>query len=351
MLHVQFSIGLRPGPEPLKYAPDRGENASAARRRPAASSAARTWLGRSSRAPSIVVDVSTPSFPAAATCSITCSDDGSGCPCSSGACHVYVWNPTGQRGVAAISYPRGRGKLRMKRTTDAVERYLDRLIADGTELGIQIAAYVDGKLALDTWAGLADDATGRLVDGETLFTLYSATKGIVATAIHMLVERGKLSYEARIAECWPEFAANAKGSITLRHALSHQAGIPKLPPGVTRLSMTNWDETCAAIANATPELPAGTRTEYHGATIGHIVGECLRRVDGRSVRQFVHDDIGHPLGVADLNLGVPPEKEARVARLRDAKQPPVPMAPTPAPSATGTGQSSGRRFCRRPADW
>lgn len=124
----------------------------------------------------------------------------------------------------------------------AVDEHLARLVADGTELGIQLAAYVDGKLALDTWAGVADDETGRMVDGETIFTIYSATKGIVATAIHLLVERGKLRYDAPIAEYWPEFAANGKGAITLRHALSHQAGIPRLPAGTSRLATTDWNQ-------------------------------------------------------------------------------------------------------------
>lgn len=201
-----------------------------------------------------------------------------------------------------------------------VDEHRARLVADGTELGIQLAAYVDGKLALDTWAGVADDETGRMVDGETLFTIYSATKGIVATAIHLLVERGKLRYDAPIAEYWPEFAANGKGAITLRHALSHQAGIPRLPAGTSRLATTDWDHVVGLIAGLTPEWPAGTRTEYHGLTIGHTVGEVLRRVDGRNVRQFVHEETGRPLGVDDLNVGIPPEKEPRAARIRDARQ-------------------------------
>ncbi len=210
-----------------------------------------------------------------------------------------------------------------------VDTYLQSLIANGTERGIQIAAYVDGQLALDTWAGVADDETGRPVDGDTLFTIYSATKGIVATAIHMLVERGKLRYDAPIAQYWPEFAANGKGAITLRHALSHQAGIPRLPPGTTRFDQTNWEKMVGTIAGLVPEWPAGTRTEYHGLTIGHTVGEVLRRVDGRTVRDFIHEEIAQPLGIADLNVGVPPEKEARVARLRDAVQPPGPNGPLP----------------------
>jgi CubicO group peptidase (beta-lactamase class C family) len=168
----------------------------------------------------------------------------------------------------------------MTAASTQVDRYLADLIANGTELGIQVVAYVDGKLALDTWAGIADDETGRMVDGETLFTIYSATKAIVATAIHMLVERGQLKYDEPVATYWPAFAAHGKGATTLRHVLSHQAGIPDLPPGLSRLDTTRWDETCAAIADLTPKWPAGTNTQPHGPTIGHVLGEVLIRRPG-----------------------------------------------------------------------
>jgi CubicO group peptidase (beta-lactamase class C family) len=217
----------------------------------------------------------------------------------------------------------------MTNARTSVDKFLADLIAHGTELGIQVAAYVDGKLALDAWAGIADDETGRMVDGETLFTIYSATKAIVATAIHMLVERGRLRYDEPVATYWPAFAAHGKGATTLRHVLSHQAGIPDLPPGLSRLDTTRWDETCAAIADLTPKWPAGTNTQYHGRTIGHVLGEVLQRVDGRTIRDFVHDEIGRPLGVSDLNIGIAPKKGGRVARLRDAVQPSGPGGPHP----------------------
>ena len=204
----------------------------------------------------------------------------------------------------------------MIETRDQVQNLLDRMVADGTELGVQVAAYVDGKLALDLSAGIADEETGRKVDRDTLFTVYSATKGVVATAVHMLADRGLVDYEAPIARYWPEFAENGKENTTLRHALSHQAGVPQVPTGTTPALMCDWDYMTAAIADLTPLWPAGSRTLYHGMTFGWILGEIVRRVDGRTIRKFVHEEIGQPLGIRDLNIGLPEAEQGRIARLK-----------------------------------
>jgi CubicO group peptidase (beta-lactamase class C family) len=200
----------------------------------------------------------------------------------------------------------------------SVQHLLDDLVANGQECGLQVAAYVDGRLVLDAWAGVADEETGRPVDGDTLFTVFSATKGVAATAIHILADRGRLDYDAPIADYWPEFAARGKGRVTLRHALSHQAGIPRLPEGITPETLCDWEAMCAAIADLEPLWEPGSRTAYHGMTYGWLVGEVLRRVDGRDIRAFVRDEISRPLGARDLNIGIAPADEARVARLRPA---------------------------------
>ena len=208
--------------------------------------------------------------------------------------------------------------LETRKTVGQVQTLLDELVASGQEVGLQVAAYLDDELALDTWAGTADEQTGRPVDGDTLFVVFSATKGVTATAIHMLAERGKLDYEAPVATYWPEFGAHGKDKVTVRQALAHQAGIPRMPPGATPEQMCDWDAMCAAIADLAPLWEPGSRTEYHGMTFGWILGEVLRRVDGRDVRTFVHEEIAEPLGITDLHIGTTPHQLPRVARLRNA---------------------------------
>src|SRR4051794_25196339 len=89
-----------------------------------------------------------------------------------------------------------------------VQRAIDAAIHSGREVGLQVAAYHHGKLVVDAWGGLADPASGRRVDGNTLFNVYSVTKAVAATAIHLLVDRGLLRYGDRVAAHWPEYGAN-----------------------------------------------------------------------------------------------------------------------------------------------
>src|SRR4051794_699353 len=93
-----------------------------------------------------------------------------------------------------------------------VQTIIDDLVASGQEVGLQVAAYLDGRLVVDAWAGVADETTGRIVDGDTLFTCFSTTKGFAATCIHILAEQGKIEYDAPVARYWPEFAAHGKGT-------------------------------------------------------------------------------------------------------------------------------------------
>ncbi len=90
---------------------------------------------------------------------------------------------------------------------------LNELVLEGSERGVQLAAYLDGKLVVDAWAGVADAGTGRAVDGQTLFPVFSVTKGMATTLLHLLVERGKVDYDTPIASIWPEFAANGKAGV------------------------------------------------------------------------------------------------------------------------------------------
>lgn len=187
---------------------------------------------------------------------------------------------------------------------DKVQAALEQIVATGAERGAQFAVYVDGRLVADIWAGTANALTGEPVTAETLFPVFSVSKGVAATAIHRLAEQGKLSYEIRISEVWPEFGVNGKETITLRHALEHTAGLPDLPKGLTFGQMLDWDMACAAVATMTPKWPPGTQYSYHAKTYGWLVGEVARRVDGRSFPEIVQDEIATPLGLNTLFIGL-----------------------------------------------
>ncbi len=203
---------------------------------------------------------------------------------------------------------------------DQVQPVLDDLIKRDVERGLQVAAYLDGELVLDAWSGLADANSGRPVDGETLFVAFSCGKGVVAAATHVLADRGQIDYDAPVAAYWPEFGAGGKQAITIRQVLSHTAGVPHLPPGTKPNDLLDWDGICAGIAQLTPLWEPGTRAGYHARTLGFIVGEVIRRVDGpgRSFDACVRAELLQPLGIRDMYFGLPEQLESRTARLEDA---------------------------------
>lgn len=199
-----------------------------------------------------------------------------------------------------------------------VQQLLNGLVARNEERGLQVAAYLEGELVVDAWAGLADPAARRAVDGDTLFPVFSTTKGVAATAVHILVARGLLDYEAPIAKVWPEFGKHGKERITLRHALSHLAGIPQMPDHCACSDLGDWENMCRKVADLAPLWPPGSRIYYHALTYGWLVGEVARRADGRDFGTIVREEIARPLGIDSLFIGIPDQVEPRIAALEPA---------------------------------
>src|SRR5713101_5400765 len=83
-----------------------------------------------------------------------------------------------------------------------VQQAVDAAIREGGEIGLQVAAYVEGELAVDVWGGLADETTGRKVNGDTLFPVFSVKKAVTATALNIQAERGMEDYETPIERNW-----------------------------------------------------------------------------------------------------------------------------------------------------
>ncbi|KAK5102936.1 hypothetical protein LTS08_003738 [Lithohypha guttulata] len=195
-------------------------------------------------------------------------------------------------------------------------RALERSLELG-ETGIAVAAYYRGKKIIDAVAGVANAETGEKVTRDTLFPVFSVTKGVVALAVHLQAERGLIDLNERIAKYWPAFGRNGKETITIEQALSHRAGVPQMPKGVTPELMANWEWMIKQIESFTPIFPPGEANAYHILVWGWIVGEVVRRTDPqhRPVEQFVYDEICKPIGAKNFFLGVPDTELQRVAKL------------------------------------
>lgn len=186
--------------------------------------------------------------------------------------------------------------------------------ADGSEVGAAFAVYRHGEPVVDLWGGVADAATGRPWDERTIVLVFSTTKGATAACAHLLAERGLLDLEAPVARYWPEFAAAGKEAVTVAHLLAHQAGLAWVDEPMALAEALAWEPVAAALARQAPHWEPGTQHGYHALTFGWLVGEVIRRVDGRGVGAFFHDEIAQPLGL-DFWIGLPEEQEPRVAPL------------------------------------
>ncbi|MEY2425472.1 MAG: hypothetical protein QOI61_1044 [Actinomycetota bacterium] len=189
--------------------------------------------------------------------------------------------------------------------------------AAGKEHGAAVAVYADGKPVVDLWGGVADTNTGRPWQADTIVLVFSATKGMTAILASLLAERGDLDIDAPVASYWPEFAANGKEAIPVRWLLSHQAGLVAVDRRFTLDELCSWATVVDELAAAPPMWEPGKHHAYHALTYGHLVGEVLRRITGKSVGTLFQDEIAKPLALSSW-IGLPESEEARVARLTPA---------------------------------
>jgi len=188
--------------------------------------------------------------------------------------------------------------------------------------GAAVCVYVDGARVVDCWGGHADAARTHPWTADTIVSVASTTKGMVALCAHMLAERGKLDLDAPVARYWPEFAQRGKQDIPVRWLLSHRAGVPAIRRDLPAEALLDWETMTRAIAETEPWWTPGSTHGYHAITFGHLIGELVRRVDGRTLGDFLRKEVTTPLR-ADFFIGVPAEQDARAAQVL----PDLPPAP------------------------
>jgi CubicO group peptidase (beta-lactamase class C family) len=181
--------------------------------------------------------------------------------------------------------------------------------------GAAVAVYHRGELVVDAWTG-ARTAAGAPWQSDTMAMSFSTTKGVVATTLHRLADRGLVRYDEPVATYWPEFAAGGKEHITVRHLLTHSAGLHHLRGVISEAyEMLDWDLVCARLAAERPRYEPGSRHGYHGITYGFLVGEVIRRVTGLSVHDAVDAEVVRPLGLDGMSIGAALHERERIAEL------------------------------------
>lgn len=197
---------------------------------------------------------------------------------------------------------------------EVVRDALGLYVRDGRPGGAAVAVYHRGEKVVDLAIGTADER-GRPFETDSLAVSMSTTKGVTATAMHVLLDRGQVEYDAPIARYWPGFARAGKGRITIRQALAHQAGLHEVAPLIEHFEqLYDWETMVDALERAVPVHEPGTDFGYHAFTYGWLIGEVVRRVVGTATFPEALDAVlAKPLGLDGLFVGVPDHAMHRVA--------------------------------------
>ncbi|MBD8755548.1 serine hydrolase domain-containing protein [Pseudomonas coleopterorum] len=201
---------------------------------------------------------------------------------------------------------------------EAVREAFAALFDNPQERGAALCIQIGGETVVDLWAGTADKDGAQAWHSDTILNLFSCTKTFTAVTALQLVAEGKLALDVPVAQYWPEFAAAGKQSITLRHLLSHQAGLPALRDLLPPEALYDWPRMTAALAAETPWWSPGTGHGYAAITYGWLVGELLRRADHRGPGESIMARVARPLGL-DFHVGLPDEEFHRVAHIARGK--------------------------------
>lgn len=180
------------------------------------------------------------------------------------------------------------------------------------DVGASIAVVKDGELVVDLWGGHLDRAGKTPWKRDTIINVFSTTKTMSCLALLVLISRGLVDADAPVQNYWPEFGQNGKQGVLVRHLLSHTAGVPAWDQRLDSTALYDWDKVTSLLATQAPWWTPGTRSGYHAISQGNLVGEVVRRVDGRSVGKFFADEIAGPTG-ADFHIGLGAEHDSRVA--------------------------------------
>jgi CubicO group peptidase (beta-lactamase class C family) len=198
---------------------------------------------------------------------------------------------------------------------DGYGAVMDAFVRNFTErgdVGAACAVYVEGRIVVDVWAGVADARNSTPWHANTAAVIFSCSKGILAICAYVLAQEGRLALDAPVARYWPEFAAHGKGGVTVRQALAHRAGVPCLDRDLAKDDVIAWRPVIRAIEEQEPLFAPDSGHCYHAMTYGWLLGEVIRRITGLTPGAYFRRTIGDPLGLRTW-IGLPVEARPSVA--------------------------------------
>ena len=190
--------------------------------------------------------------------------------------------------------------------------HFEKTLASGADLGASIAVFHHEELVVDLWGGYRDEQRTVPWDRDTLVNVWSTTKTMTFLVALMLYDRGELDFNAPVSRYWPEFAANGKEAIEVRHLMNHAAGLSGWQVSMPPENLADWELATTLLAAQEPWWDDRTQTGYHAATQGYLIGEVVRRITGTTIGQYFKSEVADVLGV-DFYIGLPESEEHRVS--------------------------------------
>ena len=197
---------------------------------------------------------------------------------------------------------------------EKLRTFFKEFVDSEEELGASLCVDIDGKTVVDLYGGFADEARTKPWEKDSITNIFSSSKAVTALAGLMLIDRGLLDPNEKVAKYWPEFAANGKENVLVRHILSHTSGLSGWEEKVTFEDVCDFEKAAGLLAAQAPWWEPGTASGYHSMTMGFPIGKLCRIVDGRTFNNFIREEIAEPLG-ADFQLGCVEKDRHRYAPL------------------------------------
>lgn len=205
---------------------------------------------------------------------------------------------------------------------EKMREILSANIDSGEDVGASVAVVHRGEMVVDIWGGWVDEQHSAPWSSDTIVNVWSSTKTQMALCALMLADRGELDLDAPVAKYWPEFAANGKDGVLVRHLLSHTSGVSGWDQPIEVSDLYDWTKSTAKLAAQAPWWEPGTSSGYHALNQGHLVGEVVRRITGLKLGEFFRREVAEPLGL-DFHIGLPESEFGRVSNV--IPPPPLPV--------------------------
>ncbi len=208
-----------------------------------------------------------------------------------------------------------------------IERIFNHNFNKYEEVGSSLCVIVDGEIVVDIWAGYKNKDKTEEWGEDTLSIAFSSTKAALALCAHILIERGEIDLKEKVTKYWPEYGKNGKEETTIEMILNHSAGLPALRTKVKEGGFLDWNYMVQLIENEKPFWEPGKQTGYHMMTTGWLIGEIIRRVNGKSLGEFFNSELREPYGL-NYWIGLPEPEDKRVAEI-------IPFVPSPDDKPSG----------------